>query len=429
MIALQTPGGLVFGTARKLDGQTLHFEVDSEVPTGTILEFKMELPGLEETAMGQMRVVGVRLQRGSAVKQWSAEVVSVAENDEEIFIMWRRCVDEGSRTFALSSRGGTDDWFKSQMMAGTTPAERARAVAQQEERRKRRLERARTLVKNARRWPDPDDKSGGQRVASDVFRQSLSSASSSAPVSEAGRVVSNSGRDATGGERSRQMVAAALRAHLRSGDRRAGFEDDDSDGVVNSVPGDQPSELPGLPAVPQVAAPADSPPAPEPVSTRPAEGAPGGTGSEPRRPSWPPQPRPIIPPAAPPGPSGGVPRQAFSPGPHPGEPRGTPPRTSALPRPAAPADDPAVVVDRGRLSLMFRDAEVYRRAYRDDLSAGALQLNRGGLGNPGEPVVLFVLFPSGDFLQLSGEIVLSRSDFTGLSVKVDELARRIIDMG
>ncbi|MBM4368208.1 MAG: hypothetical protein FJ102_18495 [Deltaproteobacteria bacterium] len=463
MIAVQTPGGLVFGTARKIDGQTVHFEVDSEVPAGTIVEFKIELPGLEETAMGQMRVIGVRLQPGSAVKQWSAVVVSVAENDEEIFTMWRRCVDEGSRTFALSARGGTDDWFKSQMMAGTTPAERARAVAQQEERRKRRLERARTLVKNAKRWPDPEDKAGGQSVASDVFRHSLSGSSvSTARASTTGRVVSNSGRDAEEGDRPRRMVAAALRSHLRSGGRRAGLEDDDSDSVDNSVFGDKPSDLPGLPSAPQVVAPADSPPAPEPASTRPTEGAAGGTGSEPRRASWPPQPRPTIPPAAAPGlsratlpprqtlpprttvPPGAVPRQTLSPGPLPAgirgtmppapvpsltSSRGTIPPTTSTPRPVAPPDDPTVMVDRGMLSLMFRDAEVYRRVYRDELSAGSLQVNRGGLGNPGQPVMLFVRFPSGNFVQLSGEIVLSSADFTGLTVQVDKAASHMIAMG
>ncbi len=464
MIAVQTPGGLAFGTARKIDGQTLHFEVDSEVPAGTIVEFKMELPGLEETAMGQMRVIGVRLEAGRAVKQWSAVVVGVAEADEEIFTMWRRCVDEGSRAFAQSNRTETDDWLKSQMMSGTTPAERARAVAQQEERRKRRLERARTLVKNAKRWPDPEDKAGGQSVASDVFRQSLSgSSTSTSRAVTTGRVVSNSGRDAVDGDRPRRMVAAALRSHLRSGGKGAGREDDDSQSVDNSVFGNQPSELPGLPSAPEVTAtaPPGSELAPAPATSRPAETAPAAAGTEPRRASWPPQARPTIPPAAPPGvsrqpipprqtlpprntvPPGPAPRQTLSPSPLPQGLRGSIPPApvpsltssrgtlppAAVPRVLAPPDDPTVMIDRGMLSLMFRDAEVYRRVYRDDLSAGALQLSRGGLGNPGAPVLLFVRFPSGNFVQLTGEIVLSGADFTGFTVKVDKAASHMIAMG
>ncbi len=459
MIAVQTPNGLVFGTARKIDGLTLHFEVDSEVPAGTVVEFKVELPGLEETAMGQLRVIGVRLEAGRAVKQWSATVVSVAEADEEIFTMWRRCVDEGSRTFALSNRGGTDDWLKSQMMAGTTPAERARAVAQQEERRKKRLERARTLVKNAKRWPDPEDKEGGRSVASDVFRHSLSgSSNATSRTVTAGRVVSNSGREPEEGDRPRRMVAAALRSHLRSGSKHPRYDDDDSGSVDNSVFGRQASDLPGLPpAAPEAATAAAAPErplAPSPASTRPAEDT-QPAGSEPRRPSWPPQARPTIPPAAPPGtprqtvpprhtmPPGPLPRQTLSPGPLPVGLRGTMPPASvpsltssrgtlpptAAPRVLAPVDDPTVMVDRGMVSLMFRDAEVYRRVYRDDLSAGALQLRRGGLGNPGAPVVIFVRFPSGTFVQLTGEIVLSSADFTGLTVKIDKAASNMIALG
>ena len=206
MIAVQAPSGMVFGTARKVDGNTLHFELDSDVPAGTGVEVRMDLPGLDETAMGKVRVVGVRQEPGKAVKTWSAAVVSVADVDEEIFQLWRRTVEEGSRSFAVSARGG-DDWFKSQTMAGSSPAERARAVAVQEERRKRRVERARALAKNARRWPDPEDREGGQSVASGVFRASLAGASRSTAH---GWVVSVASSSAGSDDGPRQAVAELM---------------------------------------------------------------------------------------------------------------------------------------------------------------------------------------------------------------------------
>lgn len=429
MIAVQAPSGMVFGTARKLDGNTLHFELDGDVPAGTVVEFRMELPGLDETAMGKLRVVGVRQEPGKAVKTWSAAVVAVSEADEEIFQVWRRTVDEGSRAFALSTKLGADDWFRSQTMAGSSPAERARAVAVQEERRKRRVERARALVKNAKRWPDPEDRDGGQSVASGVFRASLSGAGR---VPSTGHVVSNSEGTHGEGDRPRRAVAVALRSHLKAGRGKTSVSvDEDSQGGDSGVFGGAAGAAPAVPELPPVDLPVAAAAAPGPAHAPPS--APRTSLFNQPRPTIPPAPAPASPRAtgASLGPvpvPGGVARPSAPPASVPSltRSRGTlPPAAVGVPAP----DDPTVVADRGMVSLVFRDPGLYRQHFLTDLAGGHLQVAKGGLGDPGTRLGLYFRLPSGQFLQLSGEVVLSSADATGISLHVDASARKLLELG
>lgn len=209
MISVQSPGGLVFGTATGMDGQTLHFELDARMEAGDVVEWRMELPGLEENAMGSLRIVAGRRDLGP-MPTWVGTIQSVAADDVEIFEVWRRGVEHGTRAFSHSTRAPTDSWLAATTMVGSSEAERKQAVAAQEERRRRRLERAKTLAKNAKAWPDPEDLDGGRSVASGAFRASLSRSVS--------RSVSVAAMGSTGApaveERSRSAVAAALRQGL-----------------------------------------------------------------------------------------------------------------------------------------------------------------------------------------------------------------------
>lgn len=207
MISVQSPAGLVFGTATGMDGQTLHFELDAKMEAGDVVEWRMELPGLEENAMGTLRIVAGRRDLGP-MPQWIGTIQGVSADDAEIFEVWRRGVEQGTRAFSHSTRAPTDSWLASTTMVGSSEAERRQAVAAQEERRRRRLERAKTLAKNAKAWPDPEDLDGGRSVASGAFRASLSG-SVHRSVS-----VSATGSAAPVAERARTAVAAALRQGL-----------------------------------------------------------------------------------------------------------------------------------------------------------------------------------------------------------------------
>ncbi len=201
MLSVQSLGGLVFGTATGIDGMTLHFELDARMEAGDIAEWRMELPGLEETAMGMLRILAGRKEGPMPV--WVATIQSISPDDAEIFEVWRRGVEHGTRAFSHSSRAPTDSWLSSTTMVGSTDAERKLAVANQEERRKRRLERAKTLARNSKSWPDPEDREGGRSAASSAFRQTLSHSTS--------RSVPHRSSAGDGADSARGAVAAALR--------------------------------------------------------------------------------------------------------------------------------------------------------------------------------------------------------------------------
>jgi hypothetical protein len=96
-------------------------------------------------------------------------------------------------------------------MVGSSEAERKQAVAIEEARRKQRLERAKSLLKNSKSWPDPTDVESGVVAASGVFRNSLSGSVNRSAAS-------SHGADPAG--RPRLAVAAALRANI-GGERPA----------------------------------------------------------------------------------------------------------------------------------------------------------------------------------------------------------------
>ncbi len=204
MLSVQTPGGLVFGTARRIQGQTLGFEADGRMEPGDEVQWRMELPGLDETAMGTMRIMGGAKDANATVMSWTGAILSVARDDAEVFEVWRQGVESGTRAFSYSSKPPTDSWLAATTMAGSTEAERRLALQAEEERKKGRVERAKRLAKNAKMWPDHEDRIGGKSVASGAFRASLSGSVARSAASSVSSTVAP-------GNRARDQIAAALR--------------------------------------------------------------------------------------------------------------------------------------------------------------------------------------------------------------------------
>lgn len=216
-LSVQSRGGLVFGSATQIDGSNLTFELEAQMEVGDNVEWRMELSGLDDTAMGRMRIVSRRADAGYPVR-WVGAIMSVSPDDSAVFEVWRRGVEAGTRAFTVSKRPPTDSWLASTTMVGSSEAERRQAVAIEEARRKQRLERAKCLVKNAKSWPDPVDTTGGASVASGVFRSSLAGSVSHSAGSVHGSNGPVSGvhstSSAAGVSRPRLAMAAALRANI-----------------------------------------------------------------------------------------------------------------------------------------------------------------------------------------------------------------------
>ena len=209
-ISVQSAGGLAFGGAVQIDGLNVTFELETQMEVGDNVEWRMELPGLDDTAMGRMRILSRRADPGYPVR-WVGSITSVSPEDTAIFEVWRRGVEAGTRSFAVSKRAPGDAWLAATTMVGSSEAERKQAVAIEEARRKQRLERAKSLLKNSKSWPDPTDVESGVVAASGVFRASLSGSVNRSAAS-------SHGADPAG--RPRLAVAAALRANI-GGERPA----------------------------------------------------------------------------------------------------------------------------------------------------------------------------------------------------------------
>ncbi len=215
-LSIQSRGGLVFGSATHIDGMNLLFELEGAMEIGDVVEWRMELPGLDDTAMGRMRIVSRRQDPGFPLR-WGGTIQSVSPEDAEVFEVWRRGVESGSRAFAVSKRTGADSWLASTTMVGSSAAERKQAVALEEARRKQRLERAKSLVKNAKSWPDPGDAQAAASVAQGLFRSNFVGSTPRPASGSVSRDGAASGVTLSGAntlDRPRGAVAAALRANI-----------------------------------------------------------------------------------------------------------------------------------------------------------------------------------------------------------------------
>lgn len=155
MVALQSSSGLVFGSAESWDGNVLTVAIVAQLAIGDVVEFRLELPGLEQTALGLVRVLAMKGDRTTAAS-YQLLVQSVSEDDKEAFDAWKSAVAAGHAASCRSRHVTAAGWAETALNRGTTPAERAHAMKIEEERRIRLRATVRQLVQSKKKsWPDP----------------------------------------------------------------------------------------------------------------------------------------------------------------------------------------------------------------------------------------------------------------------------------
>ncbi len=155
MVALQSSAGLVFGSAESWNGNVLTVVIVAQLTVGEVVEFRLELPGLEQTALGMVRVIAVKGDRTSAAS-YQLLVQSIADADKESFDAWKSAVEAGHAASCQSRHRSAAGWAETALNGGTTPAERAHAMRMEEERRLRLRATVRQLVQSQKKaWPDP----------------------------------------------------------------------------------------------------------------------------------------------------------------------------------------------------------------------------------------------------------------------------------
>lgn len=163
MIALISDQGLVFGTVVGISPRRLRMEVAAELRADAELEWRMELTGLPDTAMGWLQVRGSPAAEGGLVR-YDADILRVSTDDRELFELW---VDGvlNHHIVATRPRDSAGPFGAAATMQGTTPGERAAVVRRMEEQRKSRSKRAlEVLAAGKKRWPSPEDEAGGRRA-------------------------------------------------------------------------------------------------------------------------------------------------------------------------------------------------------------------------------------------------------------------------
>ena len=435
MLSVQTPGGLVFGTARRIQGQTLGFEADGRMEPGDEVQWRMELPGLDETAMGTMRIMGGQKDANATVTTWTGAILSISREDAEVFEIWRLGVESGTRAFSYSNKPPTDSWLAATTMAGSTEAERRLALQAEEERKKGRVERAKRLAKNAKMWPDHEDRIGGKSVASGAFRASLSG-------SVARSTASSVSSTAAPGNRARDQIAAALRPSGAP--------------AVASARTFAPAPVPAA-AVPAAPAPlSESTTAPPPwLSPSPSSPPVVPTAAATAPPPWlSPSSPPVVPTAA-----ASAPAPWLSPSPSPpatpAEPVGESPSEAApptAPPPAPPAVSlprrvaetaefskvaptspsrataPTVYVDRAMVSVSFADSAAWV-AFRPAVLAGRLAVPSPTAPPAGAALSLWIRLPSGVTVQLTGHAVAAPPGQLVVNLNLTVPARQSLEFG
>jgi hypothetical protein len=86
-IALQAPAGLLFGNVTRIRSDALTFEVEGEIPEGAIVEWRMELTGHNDTVMGSLKVLRVRVQP-DGVFRCSSRITAMPAKDRERLARW-----------------------------------------------------------------------------------------------------------------------------------------------------------------------------------------------------------------------------------------------------------------------------------------------------------------------------------------------------
>lgn len=207
MIALISDQGLVFGTVVGLSLRRLRMEVAAELRVDSELEWRMELTGLPDTAMGWLQLRGAPTVE-SGLSRYDADILRVVAEDRELFELW---VDGVLNHHIVATRppSTTGPFGAAAAMQGTSPGERAAVVRRMEEQRKNRSRRAmEVLAAGKKRWPSPEDEAGGRRAVAAGWSTELKPAPLERVARPAPRLAARHRDDDPGDPTTRPLPAA-----------------------------------------------------------------------------------------------------------------------------------------------------------------------------------------------------------------------------
>jgi len=105
MIAVQSRGGMQFGYVRSADEERVSFEVEAPILPGEEVDWRMQLIGLPETAMGRCVIEQIADQPG----RWPlfhARITFMTDPDRALYRGWLKDFAEGGTSRRLERKGG-----------------------------------------------------------------------------------------------------------------------------------------------------------------------------------------------------------------------------------------------------------------------------------------------------------------------------------
>ncbi len=133
LLSVKTSEGLIVGQATEVTDKRLELDILGTLELGVALEFRLELPGADETVRGTLRILAANGGRARA------ELVEVAPEDRAVFDLWWRSYSEGRLTYrprvAIEGAGGRSE------MHGASEHETGHALERIDERRARFAQR------------------------------------------------------------------------------------------------------------------------------------------------------------------------------------------------------------------------------------------------------------------------------------------------
>ncbi|MBN1336380.1 MAG: hypothetical protein JXB39_10505, partial [Deltaproteobacteria bacterium] len=105
MIAVQSRGGMQFGYVRSADQQRISFEVEAPIAQGEEVDWRMQLIGYPETAMGRCVIDQISRPPG----RWplfQARITFMTDEDRLLYAGWLQDFAEGGTSRRLERKSG-----------------------------------------------------------------------------------------------------------------------------------------------------------------------------------------------------------------------------------------------------------------------------------------------------------------------------------
>jgi len=140
MIALQTPDGLAFGYVFEASRTHVAFTVQSQIPPGTTMAWRMELKGYTETIMGRLTVTQAEPARGAGEwPRYQARVDEIPDEDLALLSVWMEDQEKGGTSRRMEK--DPDRFVKDMFSEGMRSASAAQTKLVIERMNERRLKR------------------------------------------------------------------------------------------------------------------------------------------------------------------------------------------------------------------------------------------------------------------------------------------------